>query len=282
MYRYGCAWSRFVLGSRFVSAFPLKMSTRSITVAIALAGLWLSSATATRAQIASYVDEHGKVIYTNDSPSPRRTAVKPRAHLDGPALNVTPPDSTAVSVASLGLISSNGTESGLDQIVREASERHNLDPALVKAVIGTESGWNPKAVSNKGALGLMQLIPSTAGRMGVSNAFDPQANVAGGARYLHELLERYNFDLIKALAAYNAGPQRVEQYGGVPPYYETKAYVARIVRDFNKKKLAEKSGAQPASAGENAGKRSAPSTTKAKPKSQAEAKVASAASSEKN
>jgi soluble lytic murein transglycosylase-like protein len=232
MYRYGCAWSRFVLGSRFVSAFPLKMSTRSITVAIALAGLWLSSATATRAQIASYVDEHGKVIYTNDSPSPRRTAVKPRAHLDGPALTVTPPDSTAVSVASLGLISSNGTESGLDQIVREASERHNLDPALVKAVIGTESGWNPKAVSNKGALGLMQLIPSTAGRMGVSNAFDPAQNVDGGARYLRSLLDRYHGDLEMSLAAYNAGEGAVERFGGVPAYPETRAYVKKVTNSY--------------------------------------------------
>jgi soluble lytic murein transglycosylase-like protein len=84
-------------------------------------------------------------------------------------------------------------------------------------------------------------MPQTASQLGVHNAFDPQANVEGGTRYLRELLERYDFDLIKALAAYNAGPQRVEQYGGVPPYYETKAYVARIVRDFNRKKLAEKS-----------------------------------------
>jgi soluble lytic murein transglycosylase-like protein len=88
----------------------------------------------------------------------------------------------------------------------------------------------------------MQLMPQTASELGVQNAFDPQANVEAGTRYLRALLERYNFDLVKALAAYNAGPQRVEQYNGVPPYYETKAYVARIVRDFNKKKLAAKTG----------------------------------------
>jgi hypothetical protein len=76
--------------------------------------------------------------------------------------------------------------------------------------------------------------------LGVANAFDPRANVEGGTRYLRELLERYNFDLIKALAAYNAGPHRVEQYRGVPPYFETRAYVARVVRDFNRKKLAER------------------------------------------
>ena len=86
----------------------------------------------------------------------------------------------------------------------------------------------------------MQLMPQTATNLGVSNSFDPNQNVEGGTRYLRELLERYNYDLIKALAAYNAGPQRVEQYRGVPPYYETRAYVARIIRDYNRKKLAEK------------------------------------------
>jgi soluble lytic murein transglycosylase-like protein len=85
----------------------------------------------------------------------------------------------------------------------------------------------------------MQLMPDTANRLGVANAFDPQSNVGGGSRYLRELLERYNFDLIKALAAYNAGPKRVEQYKGVPPYSETRAYVARIVREYNRKKIAE-------------------------------------------
>ena len=89
----------------------------------------------------------------------------------------------------------------------------------------------------------MQLMPQTASQLGVANAFDPGANVEGGTKYLRELLERYNFDLIKALAAYNAGPQRVEQFHGVPPYYETQAYVARIIRDFNRKKLAERKAA---------------------------------------
>jgi soluble lytic murein transglycosylase-like protein len=89
----------------------------------------------------------------------------------------------------------------------------------------------------------MQLMPGTASQLGVPNAFDAQANVEGGTKYLRELLEKYNFDLVKALAAYNAGPQRVERFGGVPPYYETRAYVARIVKDFNKKKLAQQKAA---------------------------------------
>lgn len=127
----------------------------------------------------------------------------------------------------------------LDQVVSAASARYRLDPDFVSSVIKAESGFNVRAVSPKGAQGLMQLMPGTASQLGVRNAFDPRANVEGGTKYLRELLERYNFDLLKALAAYNAGPQRVEQFGGVPPYYETRAYVARVVRDFNKKKIAQ-------------------------------------------
>ena len=127
----------------------------------------------------------------------------------------------------------------LDQVVTSASATYHLDPDLVNSVIRAESGFNSRAVSRRGAQGLMQLMPGTAGKLGVTNPFDPEANVGGGTRYLRELLERYNFDLVKALAAYNAGPQRVEQYRGVPPYRETRAYVARIVRDYNRKKIAQ-------------------------------------------
>jgi len=132
----------------------------------------------------------------------------------------------------------------LSQVVNEASGRYRLDPDLVNSVIRAESGFNVRAVSPKGAQGLMQLMPGTASQLGVPNTFDPQQNVEGGARYLRELLERYDFDLVKALAAYNAGPERVERFGGVPPYYETRRYVARIVKDFNKKKLAQQKATQ--------------------------------------
>jgi soluble lytic murein transglycosylase-like protein len=131
----------------------------------------------------------------------------------------------------------------LNQVIDSISDRHHLDPDLINSVIHAESGFNPRAVSPKGAQGLMQLMPHTASQLGVANAFDPKANVEGGTRYLRELLERYNFDLVKALAAYNAGPHRVEQYRGVPPYYETQAYVASIIRDFNRKKRAERKAA---------------------------------------
>lgn len=124
-------------------------------------------------------------------------------------------------------------------VVAPASQKHLIDPALITSVIRAESGFNPRAVSSKGAQGLMQLMPGTAAKLGVQNAFEPTANVEGGTRYLHELLEYYHWDLVKALAAYNAGPQRVAQYGGVPPYRETHAYVARVIRDFNRQKLAQ-------------------------------------------
>ncbi len=133
----------------------------------------------------------------------------------------------------------------LNEAVNSASGRYRLDPDLVNSVIKAESGFNVRAISPKGAQGLMQLMPGTASQLGVPNVFDPEANIEGGTKYLRELLERYNFDLVKALAAYNAGPQSVEQFGGVPPYYETRAYVARIVRDFNKKKAALEKASQP-------------------------------------
>ena len=132
----------------------------------------------------------------------------------------------------------------LNQVVNSASAAYHLDPDLVNSVIHAESGFNSRAVSPKGARGLMQLMPGTANQLGVNDAFDPQANVGGGSRYLRELLERYNFDLVKALAAYNAGPERVEQYRGVPPFRETRAYVARIVHEYNLKKIAQEKEAK--------------------------------------
>jgi hypothetical protein len=128
----------------------------------------------------------------------------------------------------------------LSTIVSEASARSEVDADFIASVIRAESGNNPRAISRKGAQGLMQLMPGTAGKLGVKNAFDPAENVDGGVRYLRELLLLYNNDMVKALAAYNAGPQRVQQYKGVPPYHETHAYVARVINDYNRKKLAQR------------------------------------------
>ena len=127
----------------------------------------------------------------------------------------------------------------LHEIISAASSRSQIDADFIASVIQAESANNPRAVSRKGAQGLMQLMPATASSLGVKNSFDPADNVDGGVRYLRELLLQYKGDAAKALAAYNAGPQRVQQYKGVPPYRETHAYVARVINDYNRKKLAE-------------------------------------------
>ena len=127
----------------------------------------------------------------------------------------------------------------LNQVVNSASQAYHLDPDLVNSVIHAESAFNSRAVSPKGAQGLMQLMPSTAGNLGVSNPFDAQQNVGGGSKYLRELLERYNFDLVKALAAYNAGHELVKKNQGDPPYRETLAYQARIITHYNRKIAAQ-------------------------------------------
>jgi soluble lytic murein transglycosylase-like protein len=145
----------------------------------------------------------------------------------------------------------------LNDVVNTASAAYHLDPDLVNSVIHAESGFNAHAISPKGARGLMQLMPDTASKLGVNDMFDPQANVDGGSRYLRELLERYNFDLVKALAAYNAGPERVEQYRGVPPFRETRAYVARIVHEYNRKKIAQEKEEKEAKAAKKAKKKQA-------------------------
>lgn len=165
----------------------------------------------------------------------------PTAQIDHFEKDLTPPP--PVPAAAPGTPAPAPAPRSLSDVVNSASDAHNIDPDLINSVIHAESGFNPRAVSPKGARGLMQLMPKTASDLGVKNSFDPNANVDGGTRYLQELLQRYNYDMVKALAAYNAGPQRVDQYHGVPPYYETRAYVAKIVRDFNKKKLAERKAA---------------------------------------
>jgi hypothetical protein len=132
-----------------------------------------------------------------------------------------------------------GTATNLAGVIRTAGNRNGIDPDLIASIIRAESGFHANALSRKGAQGLMQLMPETAAHLKVNDPMDPVANVNGGTRYLVELLAEYDDDLVKALAAYNAGPERVRQYHGVPPYAETRAYVAKVVRNFNQKKLAQ-------------------------------------------
>lgn len=122
------------------------------------------------------------------------------------------------------------------QFIQSASKRFNVDADLISSVIAVESNFNPKAVSRRNARGLMQLVPGTASRLGVQNIFDPQENINGGTQYLGELLHRYDNDLVLALAAYNAGPQRVQKYGTVPPFAETQSYVRRVKHTYDQRK----------------------------------------------
>jgi len=120
-------------------------------------------------------------------------------------------------------------DSDLEPLIARHSGDQNLDPKLVKAVIQVESGYNSKARSNKGALGLMQLMPSTASLLNVQNPFDPEENLRGGTRYLRQLLDRFAGRVELALAGYNAGPGAVEKHRGVPPYAETRDYVRQVM-----------------------------------------------------
>ena len=117
-------------------------------------------------------------------------------------------------------------------LLREAAARHGLDARLVRAVVAVESAFKPDAVSPKGAQGLMQLMPKTAASLGVTDAFDPAQNLDGGSRHLASLVAGYKGDLVRALAAYNAGQGAVARHGGVPPYRETQDYVARVLKRY--------------------------------------------------
>jgi hypothetical protein len=118
--------------------------------------------------------------------------------------------------------------------IADSAQAHGIAPELVASVIAVESNFNPNAVSVKSARGLMQLMPETAARFGVTNMFDPKQNIDAGTRYLKELLQRYDGDLALTLAAYNAGPDRVGQFRTVPPYRETRNYVRRVTQQFKK------------------------------------------------
>ncbi len=127
------------------------------------------------------------------------------------------------------LLARKDAATAFDEIVKEHAERERVDPKLVKSVMLVESNFNPRAVSPKGARGLMQLMPATARRYGVSNSFDPVQNIRGGVAYLSDLLDMFAGDVVRALAAYNAGEGAVQRHGGVPPYAETREYVRRAM-----------------------------------------------------
>ncbi len=173
------------------------------------------------AQIAKVVDDAGRRFFINANPplSAKVSATKPRTNIYLPA---------ETSFTGHNRPSMSVDRDGVEKLVREAADRHRLDPALVRAVIETESNWNPKAYSHKGAGGLMQLIPTTAQRYGAYDVFNPQQNIDAGVKYLRTLLERYHGNLDLALAAYNAGEGAVERAHGIPAFRETRNYVQKV------------------------------------------------------
>jgi hypothetical protein len=136
----------------------------------------------------------------------------------------------------------------LHEMLVNAGHEHNLDVDLLASLVKAESGGNANAVSSAGAQGLMQLMPGTASDMGVKDRFEPVQNVRGGTAYLDEMLTRYHDNLSLALAAYNAGPEAVDKYHGIPPYHETRVYVARVIHEFNRRVLAREAEAKRAAA----------------------------------
>lgn len=149
-------------------------------------------------------------------------------------------DSTPTTEFSkyLGDVAENGKKD-IDNIIEEISSKYGIDKNLVTSIANAESNKNPKAVSNKGAMGIMQLMPETAKDLGVKNPFDIRENVEAGVLYFKDMLNKYKGDTEKALAAYNAGPGTVDKYGGIPPYKETQNYIRKIMKQYTELKGGE-------------------------------------------
>lgn len=154
----------------------------------------------------------------------------PAAEIESVATLPDPPTPAAKAPAT--------TDADVQTLLSHAGEQHDIDVELLASIVHAESGGHAHAVSRTGAQGLMQLMPTTAHDLGVKDSFQPDQNINGGTAYLDALLTRYHDNLALALAAYNAGPAAVDEYHGIPPYRETRAYVARVMTEFKHRKLA--------------------------------------------
>lgn len=200
----------------------------TVTVAVA-ALLFLSSQPTRGAEIYQYTDEQGVIHFSNVGVgNSKKFKVIKSAQVKERRLE--PTSRTATSSAAT-LSSSNEPSAYLD-IINAACDRHGIDPALVHAIVKVESDFNPYALSRKGAMGLMQLMPQTAVDMNVRNTFNPHENIDGGVRYLRYLIDRYEGNLPLALAAYNSGESAVKRWGTIPPFPETQNYVQKILKIY--------------------------------------------------
>jgi hypothetical protein len=237
--------------STSVSSSSLQIATRRILL-ISLFLAFFLEGVGVQAGIYEYVDEDGVTHYTSAPPSsqyilfidrdqdtehvyPAEDQLDDPIDEDGLAHDT---NATSSPQYILYIEGKGGIEirfSGKDpfeDLIEEAAERYNVDPALVKAVIRAESDFDPWAISAKGAMGLMQLLPETAESLSVTDIFDPWENIRGGVRYLSELLDTFQNDLELSLAAYNAGKSTVLRFGSIPPYFETQRYVKKVLRFY--------------------------------------------------
>ena len=202
---------------------------RCTTLICAIAAVLCMAGERAFADIYQYTDEAGVVHFSNVSvPSKKHVRVRPEPKQIAYAKRTSSP-----RYARQRTVSSVNMPSTYTEIINNACDRHGVDPALVHAIVKVESDFNPYAMSRKGAMGLMQLMPQTAVNMNVRNTFSPDENIDGGVRYLRYLIDRYEGNLSLALAAYNSGETAVKKWGTVPPYPETQNYVQRILNLYN-------------------------------------------------
>jgi soluble lytic murein transglycosylase len=201
---------------------------RETTIILAFALLVFIPVLPARADIYQYTDENGVLHFTNvngGGKNHKRVKSEPESHREAPAAPRARPTQPAP-------ISSTNIPSAYIDIINSACERHGVEPSLVHAIVRVESDFNPYALSRKGAMGLMQLMPQTAVDMNVKNSFNPIENIDGGVKYLRYLIDRYEGNLSLALAAYNSGETAVKRWGTIPPFKETQNYVQRILKIY--------------------------------------------------
>jgi soluble lytic murein transglycosylase-like protein len=196
---------------------------------VGVLGAVMSLATAASADIYSYRDRSGTLVFTN-APAQRATRLVIKEPPLAPAPRMLVSNFRDRLLAELARPAPLPMPTSYDGLIREIAQRYDVEYALVKAVIKAESDFDRLAVSRKGALGLMQLMPATAAMHQVRDVFLPRDNIEGGCRHLRLLLDRYGGNVPLAVAAYNAGTRRVEEAGGVPPILETREYLARVLR----------------------------------------------------